>query len=321
MSAVSCLVERDGDGALDGSLRAITLARGLAGGRLTAVLDGPASEGLVADLSDYGVTRVVSFSSPSLTGWAPRAVAAALKAAGDGDEDDVFVAAGTEHGNEVLAHLAAASGAPFVASCTEASRREDGSLALVRQRWGGSLIEHAVLLARGGCLGVASDAVPAVPAPRAEPPVLEESDVDLTPEERALAAVESREQASGTSLASAKVVVSGGRGIGGPEGFAVIEELAGLLGGAVGVSRAVTSLGWRPHREQVGQTGTRVTPDLYLACGISGAIQHLAGCQAAKHMIAINTDPDAPIMSRADYAVIGDAGEVLTALLAALRER
>jgi electron transfer flavoprotein alpha subunit len=87
------------------------------------------------------------------------------------------------------------------------------------------------------------------------------------------------------------------------------------------VSRVVTSLGWRPHAQQVGQTGTRVTPDLYLACGISGAIQHLAGCQSAKTMVAINTDPEAPIMSRADYAVIGDLGQVLPALVEALRSR
>jgi electron transfer flavoprotein alpha subunit len=105
------------------------------------------------------------------------------------------------------------------------------------------------------------------------------------------------------------------------EGFAAIEELAELLNGAVGVSRAVTSLGWRPHSEQVGQTGTRVSPDLYVACGISGAIQHLAGCQSAKVMVAINTDPDAPIMSRADYAVIGDVNIILPVLVRAVRRR
>lgn len=134
-------------------------------------------------------------------------------------------------------------------------------------------------------------------------------------------ALESRDAASGVSLANAKVVVSGGRGIGGAEGFGAVEQLAGLLGGAVGVSRAVTSLGWRPHSEQVGQTGTRVSPDLYLACGISGAIQHLAGCQSAKVMVAINTDAQAPIMGRADYAVIGDVNAILPALVEALSKR
>jgi electron transfer flavoprotein alpha subunit len=133
-------------------------------------------------------------------------------------------------------------------------------------------------------------------------------------------ATESAEQTGGMSLATARVVIGGGRGVGGPEGFAALEELAALLGGVVGVSRVVTSQGWRPHRQQVGQTGTKISPELYLACGISGAIQHLAGCQSAKHIVAVNTDPDAPIMSRADYAVIGDLNEVIPALVAAIKQ-
>ena len=123
------------------------------------------------------------------------------------------------------------------------------------------------------------------------------------------------------SLATARVVVGGGRGVGGPDGFAALEELADLLGGVVGVSRVVTSEGWRPHRQQVGQTGTKITPELYLACGISGAIQHIAGCAGAKHIIAINTDPGAPILAHADYAVVGDLHQVIPVLVAALRAR
>jgi electron transfer flavoprotein alpha subunit len=117
------------------------------------------------------------------------------------------------------------------------------------------------------------------------------------------------------------VVVGGGRGVGSAAGFAPLEELASLLGGVVGVSRVVTSEGWRPHTQQVGQTGTKITPELYLACGISGAIQHIAGCSGAKHIIAINTDPGAPMMARADYAVIGDLHEVVPVLIEALRAR
>ena len=134
-------------------------------------------------------------------------------------------------------------------------------------------------------------------------------------------ASESAAESSGVSLASARVVVGGGRGVGGPEGFAALEELAGLLGGVVGVSRVVTSAGWRPHRQQVGQTGTKIAPELYLACGISGAIQHMAGCQGARHLIAINTDAGAPIISRAEYAVVGDLHEVIPALVAAIRAK
>ena len=144
---------------------------------------------------------------------------------------------------------------------------------------------------------------------------------ELADGDRLVRAVESAQPRAGVSLATARVVVGGGRGVGGPDGFGVLEELAGLLGGTVGVSRVVTSQGWRPHQQQVGQTGTKIAPELYLACGISGAIQHMAGCQGARHLVVVNTDPDAPIIARADYAVIGDLAEVLPALVAAIRAR
>jgi len=124
----------------------------------------------------------------------------------------------------------------------------------------------------------------------------------------------------GVSLAEAKVVVSGGRGVGSKEGFAIIEELALLLGARVGCSRVVTSAGWRPHSDQVGQTGTKISPDLYVACGISGATQHMAGCKGAKRILAINADAEAPIMSLADYAVVGDLKEIVPAISAEIRK-
>jgi electron transfer flavoprotein alpha subunit len=177
---------------------------------------------------------------------------------------------------------------------------------------------------------VAADAAPPLAAATASPaapahggdlvtvrvvsPVFDPADLQVV-------ASESAAEAAGVSLATARVVVGGGRGVGGPEGFAILEELAGLLGGVVGVSRVVTSQGWRPHRQQVGQTGTRISPELYLACGISGAIQHMAGCQGARHIVVINTDPDAPITGRAEYAVIGDLAEVIPALVEAIRNR
>jgi electron transfer flavoprotein alpha subunit len=116
-------------------------------------------------------------------------------------------------------------------------------------------------------------------------------------------------------------VVGAGRGVGGPDGFAGVLELTQLVHGALGVSRVVTSLGWRPHSEQVGQTGSRISPDLYIACGISGAIQHWAGCQSAKNILAINTDPDAPMVTKAHYAAIGDLHEIVPAINEELRKR
>lgn len=329
--SVLTLVEHDVGGATDGSLRALTFARMLGLGEPVAVLFGDIAPITMPVLGQYGVKDVYAVAAGILDGYAPLAWARVLAGlAGTPPEAAAVVAPGTDHGHEVLAHLGAITELPMAANCFEVGAAEEGGagargLRLSRQRWGGSLIEEAVLEASPALLTVATDAVSPEPsspqgAPAAEPS-LHEHRPALSPADLGVRASESREHAGGVSLASAKVVVSGGRGVGGPEGFSAIEELAELLGGAVGVSRVVTSLGWRPHTEQVGQTGTRVTPDLYLACGISGAIQHLAGCQSARHMVAINTDPDAPIMSRADYAVIGDVNAVLPALVAALRAR
>ena len=168
---------------------------------------------------------------------------------------------------------------------------------------------------------VATDSV--APVPAATPAALEVHvhKPEVTEDDLRVRAAESPAGAGGASLATARVVVGGGRGVGGPDGFAPLEELAGLLGGVVGVSRVVTSEGWRPHKQQVGQTGTKITPELYLACGISGAIQHIAGCAGAKHIVVVNTDPGAPILAHADYAIVGDLGEVIPALVAALKAR
>jgi len=129
------------------------------------------------------------------------------------------------------------------------------------------------------------------------------------------------ERAAGVTLATAPVVVSGGRGVGSADGFASLLELASELGGVVGCSRAVTNLGWRNHTDQVGQTGTRIAPDIYIACGISGAIQHWVGAMASKKILAINTDPEANMVTKADYAVIGDLHQVVPAITAEVRRR
>ncbi|MHB1987670.1 MAG: electron transfer flavoprotein subunit alpha/FixB family protein [Acidimicrobiales bacterium] len=318
MSVALVLAEHDEDGLIDSSLRALGFARGL-GDEVVVCVFGTPPAGAASQASDCGAQRAFVVAAK---GYAPLSWARALGGLGSLLEAQAIVAAGTDRGNEVMAHLGAITGEEMVANCLAAEQVEPATWRLTRQRWGGSLLEEARLEATRALLTVATDAL--VPASLAEPgssAVLESYEPQLTEGDEAVRATESRQQSGGVSLASARVVVSGGRGVGGPEGFAVIEELAGLLGGAVGVSRVVTSLGWRPHREQVGQTGTRVAPDLYLACGISGAIQHLAGCQSAKTMIAINTDSEAPIMSRADHAVIGDLGEVLPLLVEALRTR
>jgi electron transfer flavoprotein alpha subunit len=231
------------------------------------------------------------------------------------------LAAATDRGSEVLAHLGAITGEPVAANCVSVTPAGTGRWELVRQRWAGSLLEDAELEAALALLTVAADAVPARLGTETAASTVHVLRPDIPAEDLQVRAVESAERGGGVSLATARVVVGGGRGVGGPDGFAPLEELAGLLGGALGVSRVVTSQGWRPHRQQVGQTGTKISPELYLACGISGAIQHMAGCLSAKHIVAVNTDPDAPIIAHADYAVIGDLGQVIPALVEALRNR
>jgi electron transfer flavoprotein alpha subunit len=338
---VFCLVELDDGTIADASLRALTLARGLAegpapsggdrseaasGAVVAAVLFGaPLATGpaVASELAAYGVGDV--YLSSGVDGYAPQAWARILSdllramPATPDISGHAVVAAGTERGNEVLAHLGAITGLPMAANCVAASRDSTGTLDIVRQRWAGLLLEEAVLDAPAALLTVATDAVSPALAPVPGAAVVHEIAPSVSVADLAVVAVESSVGAGGVSLATARVVVGGGRGVGSAEGFASLEELAALLGGVVGVSRVVTSEGWRPHSMQVGQTGTKITPDLYLACGISGAIQHFAGCSGAKHIIAINTDPSAPMMTRADYAVVGDLHEVLPALIKALR--
>jgi electron transfer flavoprotein alpha subunit len=247
-----------------------------------------------------GDVRAVTIDGP----YAPAAWAVALAA----EPAEAIVAAGTDRGNEVLAHVAARLDQPFAAHVTSV----DGDT-VTRVRWGGSLLEEARLHGSPRILTVAPHTQPA-----AGPVDAETLAVELGDAPRVLETV--TESGGGVSLRDAKVVVSGGRGVGSSEAFAIIEDLAALLGGAVGCSRVVTSAGWRPHTDQVGQTGTKISADLYVACGISGATQHIAGARGAKRILAINSDPEAPILAHADYAVIGDLHEIVPAISAELRK-
>jgi electron transfer flavoprotein alpha subunit len=226
------------------------------------------------------------------------------------------VAPGTDRGNEVLAHVAAKLDQPMSANCMSVTPGEPATV--VRMRWGGSLLEEARVHGSPLLLSAAPHAVAAAPVSEVEIVTVTESASEADRVVRVSETIPA--STAGVSLADADVVVSGGRGVGSAEGFAIIEELAALLGGAVGCSRAVTSAGWRPHSDQVGQTGTKVSPEIYIACGISGATQHMAGCKGAKRLLAINPDGEASIFASADYAVIGDLHEVVPAISSEIRK-
>jgi electron transfer flavoprotein alpha subunit len=289
------------------SLQALSLARDLGGPVHALAFD-------AAELGGYGVETVHVAEHDQLSSYAPGAWAACLDQLIDRIKPTAVVAAGTNRGNEVLAHLTARRDLPFAANCTAVG--SDGSV--TRVRWGGSLLEEARIDSDLKVLSVAPHMVEATTVNggtanvESFKPELGEEVVRVLEHEDTVTA--------GISLAEAKVVVSGGRGVGSADGFGILEELAGLLNAAVGCSRVVTSAGWRPHTDQVGQTGTKVAPDLYIACGISGATQHIAGCKGAKKILAINSDPEAAILANADYAVIGDLAEIVPAITAELRK-
>lgn len=314
------LIEFDRAEIVPASVEMLTVARGVAeklGAPLEAVLVGPGGEGLAEELGRYGVTRAHLVQHEALTDYAPEAWAQSVLHLIQTLSPTMVMAGGTDRGQEVLAHVAAQAGLPLAANCTEIS--PGNPCRVTRVRWGGSLLEEATVEGDPVLLTIA---LHAVGAEEAQAPVTA-AVVPVTPElEDRHFRVRVKERVTvqeGLSLTNAPVVVGGGRGVGGSEGFAILEELAELLGGAVGCTRVVTNNGWRPHTDQVGQTGARIAPDLYVACGISGATQHWVGCMGSKKILAINTDREAPLVAKADYAVIGDLHEVVPAISEALK--
>jgi electron transfer flavoprotein alpha subunit len=280
-------------------------------------------EGAGDELSQQAVTfagglggDVAAIAFDASEAYAPAAWAQTLVEVAQERSAGAVVAPGTDRGNEVLAHVAAKLDQPMSANCMSVTPGDPASV--IRMRWGGSLLEEARVHGAPLLLSVAPHAVAATPVSDVEIVSVSNSASDADRVVRVTETVPA--SSAGVSLADADVVVSGGRGVGSSEGFSVIEELAALLGGAVGCSRAVTSAGWRPHSDQVGQTGTKISPEIYIACGISGATQHMAGCKGAKRLLAINPDGEASIFASADYAVIGDLHEVVPAISAEIRK-
>ena len=305
-------------GTLDeASLQAVTFARGI-DPEVHAYAAGGAA-GLADALGRHGVSVLHVATHDALADHAPQAAGRALAQLVQMTSPAAVITTSGLRGNEVLAHAAAMLDEPFAAECVEINL---GSPAEVtRSRWGGNMLEVArvhvnnVLLASIPPFTVAAEPSETTCTVQTFTPELSAADVAVRVVDRIAG------QTAGVSLAEAKVIVSGGRGVGAPELWGPLEDLAGLLGAALGCSRVVTSNGWRPHSEQVGQTGTKVAPDLYIAAGISGATQHIAGCKKSKTILAINVDPEAPIMTHADYAIVGDLHEVLPAIAAAIRSR
>lgn len=322
--SVLVIVEHDRGTISTHALGVLTAARNLAkqiGSPLEAVTVGANADALADTCGKFGATVVHQLHHDALIDYGPEAWGEAVTQLIKSINPKVVMGSGTDRGHEVIAQVSARLDLPASMNCTEFDDSFDGSnsLKVVRTRWGGSLMEAAELDAPIKLVTLANHTVDASESPVSAS--AKSMNVDL-PAAVLHSFVRDRvERVAGVTLATAPVVVSGGRGVGSADAFAPLEELASLLGGVVGCSRAVTNNGWRNHTDQVGQTGTRIAPDVYIACGISGAIQHWVGAMASKNIIAINTDKEANIVTKAGYAVIGDLHKVVPAISEEIKRR
>lgn len=305
----------------EASLETLTAARDLAqktNDSVAALLIGKGVRALAPTVKGVGAVLVVE--DQQLGSYVPEAFAKIVAEAITQKSPKIALAPGTESGNDLMARVAARLNLGLATNCTEFFVEGGALTRVTRSNWGGSLLEEVEVLSRPILLTLQPHAQSAQSADGAAPSVetisVTVSDKDLRVRVKELLP---REQ-KGISLTDAKVVIGGGRGMGSAEAFKMLEELAALIGNAaVGATRVATNNNWRPHSDQIGQTGTQIAPDLYIACGISGAIQHMVGCKNSKKILAINKDPEAPIFQRADYGVIGDLHQIVPALIAELK--
>ncbi len=315
------ILEHEGGQLVEAAREALTFGRVLAEKMdedLEAALIGSDDDDLVAAAGQYGAETVHTVTHDLLTDYGPDAYGSVITQLVESLEPDAVLACGSDRGNECMANAAARMGVPFVANCTDIAPGDTWEM--TRVQWGGSLLEDSTLTADVPLVTCGLHAVAAEPGDDADADA-EAFDAELDESVTVTMVKDRVVQEAGVTLPTAPVVCGGGRGVGSADGFAQLEELAGLLGGRVGCSRAVTNLGWRPHSDQVGQTGTRIAPEIYIASGISGAIQHWVGAMASKHILAINTDKEANMVTKADWAVIGDLHEVLPAIIDEVKAR
>ena len=315
MAEVLVLVEHDEGEVKKVTLELLTLARRL--GEPSAVVIGPGGERARDRLAEYGAAKVYLAPAPDLLEYVVAPTVAVLAQLVLQTEPVAVLLASTAAGKEVAGRLAVRAGCGVI---TDAVDLGEGPVA-EQSIFGGATVVHSTVTRGVPVITVRPNSAPPEASPAAGEPV--QVDVELSEADRAARVTERVVADTGgrPDLAEAAVVVSGGRGVGSAEGFALVERLADALGGAVGASRAATDAGWYPHTHQVGQTGRTVSPQLYVACGISGAIQHRAGMQTSKTIVAINKDPDAPIFELADFGVVGDLHAILPRLAEAIEAR
>lgn len=301
---------------------AIGAARNVAAGLgqpLTGLVMGQDVSGVANGAFDLGVDAVLGADDATLAHFRVEAVGPLVAQLAGERNPAVLVVGGSTRGRDLAAWVAAELEAGLVPDGIEV-KVEDSSVKVTRPVYAGKLLADVHITGGLQVITLRSRAFPkAEPTGKSGTPEWVNTAVAEDEINTKVVGFEGKE---GTvSLTDASIIVSGGRGVGGPEGFAPVKELANTLGGALGASRAAVDAGWIPYDHQVGQTGKTVSPDLYIACGISGAIQHQAGMRTAKIIVAVNKDPDAPIFKLAHYGIVGDLFKVLPVLAAEFKKR
>jgi electron transfer flavoprotein alpha subunit len=291
------------------------------GTSLTALVFGHNVEPVAQAAIQHGADEVILADDPSLEDFRVRPYAAILARLAGEARPEVVLGPATTRGRDVFGFVAVDLEAGAISDAIGLEPR-DGAVHVTRPVYAGKLIGEAVARERRPQLITVRPRA----FPKPEPDPARQGKIERVPavvpeDEIATKVVDYAVEAGKVSLSDAKIIVSGGRGVGGPEGFKPVAELAEVLGGALGASRAAVDSGWIPYTHQVGQTGKTVSPDLYIACGISGAIQHQAGMRTAKLIVAINKDKEAPIFKLARYGIVGDLFQILPALSAEFRKR
>jgi electron transfer flavoprotein alpha subunit len=313
MAEVLVLAERDASGEIKKvTFELLTVARRL--GEPSVVWTGPGAEGARERLAEYGAAKVYSADSADFAGFVTAPAAELVAELVNRKRPSAVLVAGTNDAKETAARVAIKTGSGVLTDAVNVTA-EGGKITAEQPNFGGAITVHSSVRSGTPIIALRPGAVSAEPATGAAD--IEQVSFSASDDAK-LAKVTERapaQKGGRPDLSEAQIVVSGGRGTGSAAGFKIIEELADSLGAAVGASRAVVDAGWYPHQFQVGQTGKTVSPQLYVAVGISGAIQHRAGMQTSKTIVAVNKDAEAPIFEIADYGMVGDLFTVLPSLI------
>jgi electron transfer flavoprotein alpha subunit len=319
MAEILVLAEHDGEAVKKVTCELLTLARQF--GEPSAVWIGAGAEGGRERLAEFGAAKVYVADGGDIEDYVVAPIAEVLAGLVARQSPAAVFVAATPEGKEVAGRLAVKTGSGVITDAVGLTPGDDGGLVAEQSIFGGAIMVQSRVRTGTPIVAVRPNSAAAEPAPAVAE--IEPAGVELTEAAKAVKVTERviAERGERPELTEAAIVVSGGRGVGNAENFALIEKLADSLGAAVGASRAATDAGWYPHQFQVGQTGKTVSPQLYLAVGISGAIQHRAGMQTAKTIMVINKDPEAPIFELADFGVVGDLFQVVPQLTGEIERR